>query len=79
MHVSGDAVCALFIVITLEAAWGFSNTTKFGTSDLVLSGYPQPFIDYVCNKMADKIQRKVEKHFLSLRSCPGFQNYICPK
>jgi hypothetical protein len=49
---------------------------------LVLSGYPQPFIDCVCNNLAERIQRKVEKHYLSLRSlrsCPGFQNYIYPK
>jgi hypothetical protein len=46
---------------------------------LVLSGYPQPFIDCVYNNLTDGIQRKVEKHFLLLRSCPGFQNYICPK
>jgi len=37
---------------------------------LVLIGYPQPLIDCVCNNLADRIQRKVEKHFLSMRSCP---------
>jgi hypothetical protein len=32
-HVSGDGVGALFMIITLEAAWGFSNITKFGKFD----------------------------------------------
>lgn len=33
MFLSGDGVGALFMIITLEAAWGFPNTTKFGTLD----------------------------------------------